>query len=116
MPDYKARHHRGNAGNANGSNPNSKVNSGLKVKKKGGPTGNETGITGFVTADHSVSSSEIHHNGKLKPVLHDAAFVRKFQVFPHIWDETCLVLYILGVVYIVFFDKVVGAFKVYAHH
>lgn len=65
MPDYKARHHRGNAGNANGSNPNSKVNSGLKVKKKGGPTGNETGITGFVTADHSVSSSEIHHNDGL---------------------------------------------------
>ena len=77
MPDYKARHHRSathhaNAGHANqGSNVsnvvNSKVNSGLKVKStktKGGTAGNETGITGFVTADHSVSSSEIHHNGK----------------------------------------------------
>ena len=111
MPDFKARHLKNQAQSA-------KLNAGnsAKVFKKKGITGNETGITGFVTADHSVSSSEIHHNGKLKPVLYDAAFVRKFQVFPHIWDETCLVLYILGVVYIVLFDKVVGAFKVYAHH
>jgi len=59
MPDFKARHLKNQAQSA-------KLNAGnsAKVFKKKGITGNETGITGFVTADQQGHTSEIHHNGK----------------------------------------------------
>ena len=83
MPDFKSTSVKRPA--------TGKINSSLKVKKKG--TGNETGLTGY-SAD-SPHSSEIQTNGKSLFCMtqpFDEIFVRKFQVFPHIFhlaSRTC---------------------------
>ena len=89
MPDFKSTSVR-RANNGTGNGTAGKINSSLKVKKKG--TGNETGLTGY-SADSSHSSSEIHQtNGKSLFCMTQRDFVRKFQVFPHIFhlaSRTC---------------------------
>ena len=84
MPDFKSTSVKRPA--------TGKINSSLKVKKKG--TGNETGLTGY-SAD-SPHSSEIQTNGKSLFCMtqpFDEIFVRKFQVFPHIFHKLCPIFF-----------------------